>query len=190
MSVPSRIDIRASDTVCQPASRGRTGSRRQRRRRVGTSASATTLVQTVDLLSEKVKVRKANVLNGRRSAIRASFHLVFIFSTLVAACVGESAEPISVRYRVTFLGDVKMPARIQYDTPTGTREITVDQLPWQSAWMKFDPHAAVAVVVRIPMTDPTGNLKCEVLTDEPGTTFQSVPTRRCEASGNLPFVRS
>jgi hypothetical protein len=138
----------------------------------------------------KVKVRKANVLNGRRSAIRASFHLVLIFSTLVAACVGESAEPISVRYRVTFLGDVKVAARIQYETPTGTREITVDQLPWQSAWIKFDPHAAVAVVVRIPMRDPTGNLQCEVLTDEPGTTFQSVPTRRCEASGNLPFVRS
>lgn len=175
---------------CQPARRGRTGSRRQRRRLSRCRMSHKTLVQTADLLSEWVKMRSANVPNRGRSAIRASFHLVLIFSTLVAACGGESADPISVRYRVTFLGDVEMPARIRYESPSGTREITVDQLPWQSAWMKFDPHAAVAVVVRIPMTDPTGNLQCEVLTDEPGTTVQSVSTRRCEASGNLPFVRS
>lgn len=128
--------------------------------------------------------------------IRALF-LVLIVPALLAACgerspagSGQSPEAISVRYRVTFLGDVEMPARIRYESPTGTKEITVDQLPWQSAWMKFGPHAAVAVVVRIPMTDPTGNLQCEVLTDEPGTTVQSVSTRRCAASSTLPFVRS
>jgi hypothetical protein len=104
--------------------------------------------------------------------------------------VGDSHDSILVRYRVTFLGDLEMPARIQYETRAGTREIAVDQLPWQSSWMRFDSQAAVGVIVKIPTTDPTGNLQCEVFTDEPGTTVESTPTRRCEAVGNLPFVRS
>jgi hypothetical protein len=186
MPFPSRGDIRASDTVCQPARRGdrveAATPETSRHLRVSHNADS----------DRRPSVRKGKGEEGEWEAVGDPriVSSCLIFSTLVAECGGESADPISVRYRVTFLGDVKMPARIQYETPTGTREITVDQLPWQSAWMKFDPHAAVAVVVRIPMTDPTGNLQCEVLTDEPGTTVQSVPTRRCEASGNLPFARS
>lgn len=144
-----------------------------------------------------MEVRNTNLLNRRGSTIQVSLPLVLIVVTLVAACGrgslasgGESADAISVRYRVTFLGVARMPATIRYETPVGTRQITVDQLPWQSPWMTFDSHDAVSVIVKIPKTDPTGNLQCEVLTNEPGTTVQSVPTRRCEASGNLPFVRS
>jgi hypothetical protein len=45
--------------------------------------------------------------------------------------------------------------------------------------MRFDPHAEVGVLVNVSTIDPTGNLQCEVLTDEPGTTVRSVSTRTC-----------
>jgi hypothetical protein len=126
----------------------------------------------------------------------ALVHFVLAVSALATACgeqpparANDGADAILVRYRVTFLGRIEMPAAIRFETPTGTRDINVAQLPWQSEWMRFNPHADVGVVVRIPMTDPTGNLQCEVLTDEPGTTLRSVSTRTCRASGKLPFAR-
>lgn len=132
------------------------------------------------------------VSSRKPRTILVSLLIALIASSIASQCRNRAPESgddtIRVRYRVKFLGISEMPAQIRYETPTGTRKIDVSELPWQSRWFEFDSDAAVAVMVEIPKTEPSGNLQCEVLTDEPGTTVQASPTRRCKASGTLPFA--
>lgn len=127
------------------------------------------------------------VSSRKPRTILVSLLLAPIASSFATQCQKRGPD-IRVRYRVKFLGTSEMPAQIRYETPTGTRKIDVSELPWESKWFEFDSQAAIAVIVEIPKTDPSGNLQCEVLTDEPGTTVQTSSTRRCKASGTLPFA--
>jgi hypothetical protein len=125
----------------------------------------------------------------RRAIVPVAATLLFS-----AGCASDGLAPdsslrdIMVWYKVTWLAGTDTSARISYATPGGRQVVDVDRLPWESDRYPFSPGRQVRLVVSVPRVDPSGNLQCEIVTDEPGTAFQSVPVRRCVVSGRLPFV--
>lgn len=126
-------------------------------------------------------------------AARAS---VLVAATLLlsAGCGSDglgpdfSSEDIMVWYKVTWLARADTSARISYTTLGGRQVVNVDRLPWESDRFSLPNGTQVRLVASVPRVDPSGNLQCEILTDEPGTAVQSVSVRRCVVSGRLPFV--
>lgn len=125
---------------------------------------------------------------------RRTIVLVAVTLLLSAGCGSDGLAPdsslkdIMVWYKVTWLASTDTSARISYTTPGGRQVVDVDRLPWESDRFFFPPGTQVRLGASVPRVDPSGNLQCEILTDEPGTAFQSVPVRRCVVSGRLPFV--
>jgi hypothetical protein len=111
---------------------------------------------------------------------------VIALTTITIACTETST--VGVRYRVTQLGEAgaSSPARITFTSDSGTEVLDLPNLPWVSGVHQMPVGASVRLTAEVPGRFPDGNLQCEIL-DESGTTFESVPARRCAVSGTLPL---
>jgi hypothetical protein len=131
---------------------------------------------------------ETNWPNVTQRLLRVLAATVLVFEASCAGLQGSENRVIRVMYRVTFLGRPhNLPVKISYAAPGGTRSYS-GRLPWQSAPLPLPMNAAVRLEATIPHSNPSGDLQCEINTDEPGSTYKSVTGKRCVLTGQLPFA--
>jgi len=115
-----------------------------------------------------------------------------LLAALMAACNqassgSDTGDHVTVQYRVTLLDDSDAVADLQYMTEAGMRRIHAP-LPWESPFITLAPGVFAELEAEVERPSPDGNLQCEINTDEPATTFDSVPGKRCHLREQVPFL--